>query len=172
MPIVGLKHDMSKFYYVEFIEGVKYYQGTSSPINACKKAEGYSKGWLHHKGHNMHHYEFWQDNFDQGGKALQMPFRYALELVCDYIAAGKAYAGNKFTYQAEYEWWLDKLKKPIAMHEQTKLFVTYMLKSMAKHNTNKCLNRKYALKMYNKAIADSNTGSAMVFDGTGCCGRS
>ena len=124
MPLTGIMHDMSKFSYIEFMEGVKYYQGTKSPIIACKEAEGYSKGWLHHKGRNKHHYEYWQDNFDQGGKSLQIPFKYALELVCDYIAAGKAYAGDSFTYQREYEWWLNKLKKPLAMHKQTKLFIT------------------------------------------------
>lgn len=156
MPLTGIMHDMSKFSYIEFMEGVKYYQGTKSPIIACKEAEGYSKGWLHHKGRNKHHYEYWQDNFDQGGKSLQIPFKYALELVCDYIAAGKAYAGDSFTYQREYEWWLNKLKKPLAMHKQTKLFITYMLKSMADKNTNRVLNKAYARKVYAKAERECN----------------
>ena len=156
MPLTGIMHDMSKFSYIEFMEGVKYYQGTKSPIIACKEAEGYSKGWLHHKGRNKHHYEYWQDNFDQGGKSLQIPFKYALELVCDYIAAGKAYAGDSFTYQREYEWWLNKLKKPLAMHKQTKLFITYMLKSMADKNTNRVLNKAYARKVYARAESDFN----------------
>lgn len=156
MPLTGIMHDMSKFSYIEFMEGVKYYQGTKSPIIACKEAEGYSKGWLHHKGRNKHHYEYWQDNFDQGGKSLQIPFKYALELVCDYIAAGKAYAGDSFTYQREYEWWLNKLKKPLAMHKQTKLFITYMLKSMADKNTNRVLNKAYARKVYARAERECN----------------
>lgn len=37
IPIQGLLHDMSKFSPVEFFESVKYYQGNSSPIEACKK---------------------------------------------------------------------------------------------------------------------------------------
>lgn len=151
IPVAGLVHDMSKFAPIEFLEGVRYYQGDSSPINACKKDRGYSDAWLHHKGRNKHHYEYWQDNFDKGGQSLQMPFRYALELVCDYIAAGKAYTGESFTYQKEYEWWLDKLHKPVAMHKQTKLFITYMLKGMAKCNSNKLLKQKYARKIYKLA---------------------
>ena len=48
----GFWHDMSKFSPVEFWESVKYYQGTSSPIDAAKADMGYSMAWLHHKGHN------------------------------------------------------------------------------------------------------------------------
>lgn len=151
MPLRGLFHDMSKFSPTEFIEGVRYYQGTDSPINACKKDKGYSEAWLHHRGRNPHHYEFWEDNFDNGGEALQMPFKYALELVCDSIGAGQAYNGDKFTYKGEYEWWLNRIKKPIAIHPQTKLFVTYILKGMAKMENNKLLRPKYSKHIYDLA---------------------
>ena len=88
MPIRGLLHDLSKFSPTEFLEGVKYYQGTRSPIDACKEENGYSEAWMHHKGRNRHHYEYWQDSFDKGGIPLQMPFKDAHELVCDYLGAG------------------------------------------------------------------------------------
>lgn len=48
----GFWHDMSKFSPTEFFESVKYYQGTSSPIDAAKADMGYSMAWLHHTGHN------------------------------------------------------------------------------------------------------------------------
>lgn len=66
IPFQGLMHDLSKFSPTEFLESVKYYQGTSSPIDACKKENGWSVAWMHHKGRNKHHYEYWQDNFDNG----------------------------------------------------------------------------------------------------------
>ena len=146
IPIRGLLHDLSKFSPTEFVESVKYYQGNDSPINACKKANGYSKAWMHHKGRNSHHYEYWQDNFDQGGNPLQMPYKDALELVCDYISAGMAYGKKNFTYQREYEWWQKKISKPIAMHPQTKIFVDMMLKEMARENSNDVL--KYGKQIY------------------------
>lgn len=61
MPVRGLLHDISKFSPTEFLESVKYYQGHRSPIDACKEVNGYSKAWMHHKGRNKHHYEYWQD---------------------------------------------------------------------------------------------------------------
>lgn len=127
----GLSHDLSKYSPTEFWESVKYYSGTSSPIDECKKDKGYSDAWLHHRGRNKHHYEYWQDNFDYGGEALPMPYKYALELVCDYLAAGVTYMKENFTYEAEYEWWRRRIEKPIAMHPATQYFVTEMLKELA-----------------------------------------
>lgn len=148
MPIRGILHDLSKFSPAEFLESVKYYQGTRSPIDACKEVNGYSKAWLHHKGKNKHHYEYWQDNFDHGGIPLQMPFKDALELVCDYLGAGMAYQRDDFTYQGEYQWWKAKIAKPIAMHPQTQKFVELMLRYMAMHENNRILKKKNAKKVY------------------------
>ena len=78
---------MSKFSPIEFFESVKYYQGDRSPIDACKEENGYSAGWQHHKGRNPHHYEYWMDNFDEGGESLIIPKNYALEL----LKLGKTY---------------------------------------------------------------------------------
>ena len=130
IPIQGLVHDLSKFSPTEFCESVKYYTGTCSPIDMCKKDKGVSQAWLHHKGKNKHHYEYWQDNFDKGGQSLQMPFKYAVEMVCDYLAAGRAYMKDKFSYAEEYVWWQNKISKGIAMHPQTKSFVDTVLKRL------------------------------------------
>ena len=124
----GIKHDLSKFSPIEFLESVKYYDGTKSPIDVCKQKHGYSKAWLHHKGRNPHHYEYWQDNFDKGGEPLKMPYRYALELVCDYLGAGKAFLMVLHLYQ-----------NGLAMHPHTLNFVEAMLKTMKNENSNDCL---------------------------------
>lgn len=124
IPWRGIKHDMSKFSPTEFWESVRYYQGTRSPIDACKEDKGVSKAWMHHKGRNTHHYEYWQDNFDKGGQPVQMPYKDAVEMLCDYLGAGRAYMGKDFTYQKEYEWWGNKISKPIAMHPNTLDFIT------------------------------------------------
>ena len=57
----GLTHDLSKYSPEEFFTGVRYYQGTRSPNAAEREDLGYSKAWLHHKGRNKHHYEYWID---------------------------------------------------------------------------------------------------------------
>lgn len=124
IPFQGLVHDLSKFSPVEFLESVKYYQGTSSPIDACKKEKGYSNAWLHHKGRNRHHYEYWQDNFDNGGTPLLMPFDCALEMFADCIGAAQAYLGKDFSFEKEWSWWLNKKAKGIAMHPAILGFMT------------------------------------------------
>lgn len=145
----GILHDMSKFSPVEFFESAKYYQGDKSPIDECKKINGVSYGWQHHKGRNPHHYEYWVDNLDNGGAAIKMPFNYALELICDYLGAGHAYMEDKFTYQSEYEWWLNKKSKPLLMHPQTKAFITITLYNLAlAENPNVLLNKQTLYRFY------------------------
>ena len=113
----GLFHDLSKYSPTEFWESVKYYQGTSSPIDASKAENGYSMAWFHHRGRNYHHYEMWQDDFDHGGTPILMPYKYFAEMICDYLAAGRAYMGKNFTFTSENEWWNKKRANGLAMPE-------------------------------------------------------
>ena len=131
IPWRGFWHDMSKFSPIEFLESVKFYQGgKSSPIPKAKEVQGYSEAWQHHKGHNPHHYEYWVDKLDQGGVPIVMPFKYAVEMLCDYLAAGRTYHGAGFTFDDEYNWWLMK-RGNIAMHQKTQNFVTEVLHELS-----------------------------------------
>lgn len=97
----GLTHDLSKYSPVEFWNGVKYYTGTSSPHIGERKAHGYSKAWIHHHNKNKHHAEYWQDiNVDGTPRAVNMPGKYYLEMVCDRVAASMIYLGDKYTNAA------------------------------------------------------------------------
>lgn len=133
IPIQGILHDLSKFSPTEFWESVKYYQGDRSPIDACKEVNGWSAAWMHHKGRNKHHYEYWQDNFDNGGIPIEMPLKYKKEMLCDFLGAGRAYYGKDFTYAKEWEWWKGKLKKPLAMHKMDKLYIEKSLRLLVKY---------------------------------------
>ena len=96
---------MSKFSFTEFWTNVKYVIPGKSPIDVQKENIGFSMAWQHHKGHNPHHYEFWMDKFDDGCYVTRMPFKYAVEMLCDNLAAGRAYQGKKFSYESEWNWW-------------------------------------------------------------------
>ena len=112
----GLFHDLSKYSPTEFFESVKYYQGTSSPIDASKAENGYSMAWFHHRGRNLHHHVMWIDNFDEtGGTPILMPYKYFAEMICDYLAAGRAYKGADFTFESESKWWVRKKVNGIKM---------------------------------------------------------
>lgn len=104
----GLTHDLSKYMPVEFFKGVRYYQGDRSPNDAERRATGVSLAWLHHKGRNKHHMEYWIDyNLSAEGKmtGIKMPTRYLIEMVCDRIAACKIYYGDKYTDHAAIDYY-------------------------------------------------------------------
>lgn len=126
----GVTHDLSKFSLTEFKESIKFFQGgKASPIPVAKSKQGYSLAWQHHKGRNPHHYEYWTDNYDSGTTFIKMPYKYVLELVADYLAAGKTYNGKNFTVKQEIDWW-NGCKDGKAINNETKLLITYIFESI------------------------------------------
>lgn len=104
----GLLHDLSKYSPSEFWTGVKYYQGNRSPNAAEREQIGYSAAWLHHKGRNKHHFEYWIDFSNDKSKGLvgnKMPLKYVIEMVCDRIAACKVYRGEAYDSKAAWEYY-------------------------------------------------------------------
>ena len=79
--------------------GAKYYQGYRSPINQERLELGYSKAWLHHKGRNRHHFEYWNDvnPATKMYEPVKMPLRFVKEMFCDRVAASKIYQGKSYT---------------------------------------------------------------------------
>ena len=116
----GLFHDLSKYSCTEFWPGVKYYLGTKSPTLQERIETGMSKAWMHHKGRNKHHYEYWTDYdlTDQGYKPVKMPTRYLKEMFCDRLAASKTYMKKSYTDSHPYEYFVSK-KTIERMHEDT-----------------------------------------------------
>lgn len=104
----GLFHDLSKYSLEEFIPGVIYYQGTRSPNAAEREEKGFSKAWLHHKGRNKHHYEYWIDfttDMSEGLVGHKMPLKYVIEMMMDRIAASKTYKGKAYTDASPWEYY-------------------------------------------------------------------
>lgn len=104
----GLLHDLSKYSPSEFLTGVHYYQGTRSPNAAERDKNGYSAAWLHHKGRNKHHFEYWIDfsKTNMGLAGCKMPVNYLAEMVMDRIAASRVYRGRDYTDAAAWEYYL------------------------------------------------------------------
>ena len=92
----GLTHDLSKYSLSEFWPSLKYYRGDKSPILGQYKEYGYSEIWLHHKGRNRHHWEYWMVFLKDGIVRLEMPEKYIREMVCDRIAACMVYEKDKY----------------------------------------------------------------------------
>lgn len=94
----GLRHDLSKYSLSEFIAGAKYYAGTYSPNENERRDKGYSAAWLHHKGRNRHHFEYWTDVNTKTKRVepVPMPVKYVAEMFCDRVAASKIYKGKDY----------------------------------------------------------------------------
>ena len=117
----GLTHDLSKYSPTEFIPGCIYYQGDHSPNEAERAARGYSSAWLHHKGRNKHHLEYWIDytTNKSGLGGMKMPLRYVCEMVCDRVAASQIYLGDKYTDASPWQYY-EKSKDHYLLHPETR----------------------------------------------------
>ena len=148
IPWRGLVHDLSKYFPTEFIESAKFYVGDHSPITEAKKINGYSKAWLHHKGRNKHHYEYWFD-----GKAPDrtpvIPYKYAVEMVCDTLAAGKTYLGKKWTNSSQLEYW-NRTKDLEYINIKTANFLEAVYTEVSKNVIDKTINKNNIKKLYNE----------------------
>lgn len=126
----GLLHDLSKYSWVEFSAGVKYFQGNRSPIEKEKEVVGYSKGWLHHKGRNRHHWEYWIDGSLQGIFGTKMPVNYVIEMFCDRVAATMIYQKEKYQDDSALQYFM-RNQHNYCMHEESKALLRSLLEMLA-----------------------------------------
>lgn len=133
----GLLHDMSKYNPIEFLVGCKYYQGDISPNNIERKEKGYSTAWLHHKGKNKHHLEYWidyvvpGDDGKRGMGGMKMPIKYVVEMFIDRVSACKNYQKEKYTDQSALLYY-NHGKDIYMLHKDTAALLEYMLEMLAK----------------------------------------
>ena len=131
----GLLHDLSKYSMTEFLVGAKHYQGVRSPNNAEREVKGYSSAWLHHKGRNKHHYEYWIDysvaTIDESMNPVTMPVKYVVEMFIDRVSASKIYEKANYTDQKPLEYF-ERAKFPGIMCEKTYRQLKMLLVMLAK----------------------------------------
>lgn len=157
IPFRGLIHDLSKYSITEFFESVKYYTGHCSPIHFAKLDKGYSEAWLHHKGRNKHHFEYWEDVKNNERFGAFIPYKYIVECICDKLAACKAYNKKNFNQKQPLEYWnnVDK-KSSIKIHPGIVEFTDEVLTKMSNDGINNTLNPKYLKNTYKKIYEKYN----------------
>ena len=137
----GLLHDLSKYSPTEFIVGCKYYQGNMSPNNAEREAVGYSSAWLHHKGRNKHHLEYWIDygipdkegphkGEHKGLCGMKMPVNYVVEMYIDRVSAAKNYQKDAYTDRSPLEYY-ENGKSIHILHPNTRELLERLLTMLA-----------------------------------------
>ena len=151
----GIKHDMSKYSLTEFLVGAKYYQGTASPNNAERMDKGISTAWLHHKGRNRHHFEYWIDySIDKehpGLVGMKIPKKYMAEMFVDRVSAGKIYNGVQFDQKSPLEYFEHGIVATI-MCDASKNYLLKLLKMYAKKG------EKYTFAYLKKDLKEDISG--------------
>lgn len=134
----GILHDLSKYGPTEFLVGCRYYKGYMSPNNAERNEKGYSSAWLHHKGRNKHHLEYWIDyGADENGgegktmMGMKMPINYVAEMFIDRVSASKNYQKEKYTDRGALDYY-NKGKEHYIMHPDTRALLEYLLEMLWK----------------------------------------
>lgn len=133
----GLRHDLSKYMPSEFFVGVIYYQGDRSPNEGEREAYGFSKAWMHHKGRNKHHFEYWTD-YDPVTRRMspvEMPYNYIVEMFCDRVAASKIYLRDKYTDDAPLQYFR-KGKANRIIHPKTAVTLERLLTLLSEKGEN------------------------------------
>lgn len=131
----GLLHDLSKYSITEFKTGIRYYQGDKSPNTEERNQTGVSDAWLHHKGRNKHHLEYWIDysvNPEEGFTGMKMPLKYVVEMFCDRIAACKNYQKEAYTDASPlvyYERGVHRYRS--LFHKESRALLEHLLQKLA-----------------------------------------
>lgn len=152
IPWRGLVHDLSKYSPTEFWKSVKYFQGGKrSPIPIQKKVEGYSEVWLHHKGRNKHHFEYWYDEFAPE-KTPIIPYKYVAEMICDKLSASMTYEGKNWTNESEIKYWREKEQNNPQINEKIKQILEEVFIQVSEQGIDKTINSKNLKEIYIKYV--------------------
>lgn len=133
----GLLHDLSKYSPTEFLPGARFYLGTRSPNEGEREAYGYSLAWMHHKGRNRHHFEYWTDYNPKTRQVepVKMPLRYVVEMFCDRVAASKIYQGNNYTDDSALQYFIHG-KTHRKIHPETSALLEKLLVMLSERGEN------------------------------------
>lgn len=131
---LGIIHDWSKFLPDEFIPYARHFYGHSGikegrdetgyykPTNTGDKAFDFA--WMLHQKRNKHHWQWWVLPEEQDGCiVLKMLYPYSLEMVCDWIGAGRAQRTKGV------QSWYKRNGRKLQLHEATRACVERMVAS-------------------------------------------
>jgi hypothetical protein len=149
---VALFHDFSKFTPSEFIPSVKYFKGTSSPVQEQRNNEdGYSTIAVNHTSRNKHHWEHYIDIYKGQILVKNIPYKYALEYVADMMSASKTYDKAHFSPDAVLTYFMNK-KDMFLMSDATKEFISWCFIRYKEFNGFKGLKPINTRKKYEELI--------------------
>jgi hypothetical protein len=126
----GLTHDLSKFLPSEFIPYANYFYGNEEVYK-----EKFDYAWNLHQKRNKHHWQFWLLKEDSGAEiTLEMKYIYFLEMICDWVGAGKAMGRSspKNDRYLETRNWYEANKDKIKLHPKIRVWIECKLSAPVK----------------------------------------
>ena len=144
----GLLHDLSKYSPTELKTGAKYWVGTRSPNSIERETIGYSTAWLHHKGRNKHHPEYWYDPMSRNPMPV-IPYKYIVEMICDNLAAGIVYNGKRWRNYTQLKYWNSR-KYNMPLNEKNKSMVTEVFTQVSINGIEKTITKSNLKRLYKK----------------------
>lgn len=125
--LLGITHDISKYLLCEFIPYARYSNGGRRKM---KDSSGYYKPYTddeefnlalhHHVINNKHHWQYWVMNVEDGEVVpLRIPDKYIVEMICDWIGAGRMRCDN---VNGARDWYITNHKK-IIIHEDSRKYI-------------------------------------------------
>lgn len=115
-----------------------------------QKKEGYSKAWLHHKGRNKHHFEYWYD-FNTPDKTPVIPYKYVAEMICDNLAASLTYNKKNWSADDQLNYFLNRTDLDY-LNEKVKNILIEVYEDIVKDGINKTITSKNLKRIYKKHI--------------------
>ena len=152
IPFRGFMHDWSKLSPTEFWESVKYYNGKKSPIGECIRENGYSESWLHHKGRNKHHYQYWYDENVLNTMPI-IPYKYVVEMICDNLVAGMTYLEKNWTKEYQLSYWMNARTKTTINPAIDKILIEVFTK-VAEEGIEPVIKNSVLRKIYDRNVAE------------------
>lgn len=110
-PIWGaIIHDLSKFRPSEWVPYARCFYAPNGS-KQYKEDYAFALAWNDHQKRNKHHYQYWVILWDRGEyEPLEMPRKYILEMIADWMGAGRAITG-----EWESNAWYEKNKENIKL---------------------------------------------------------
>jgi hypothetical protein len=114
-PWLGIIHDLSKFRLSEWSPYARCFYATDG-AKQYKEDDTFTLAWNDHQKRNKHHWQYWLITWDRGvTEPLPMPYRYVLEMVADWMGAGRAITGRWETKS-----WYESNREKIQLNPYTR----------------------------------------------------
>jgi len=118
-PITGIMHDWTKFLPSEFFIYADYFYTDTTYKHILGIDDKFDCAWLKHIHRNKHHWQYWILREDDGGvKTIAIPYKYRVEMLCDWAGAGKAQRNPDSVKQ-----WYFKNKSKMSFHPDTERWI-------------------------------------------------